>query len=185
MPFDDWINLLLNIVEIIGPFFWLSWRDSGVLHLMIGGILFQFVRFSRFIFPAKDSIGNLVEEILKDAAVLSPILILLQSAFKFLDLALSCFVIKFTTDRVEEINTTEGTCDNGKDWMASLTELDFSAATDVGEHITFTHFDQGQFDIIGVSSIVLKTMRRSSQESKGLIEIFLVLVSGVTTTKFN
>jgi hypothetical protein len=63
VPFDDGFDLILDVVEVAGPFFGLAGRDTRVLHLVGLGVLFEFLHFACFVFAAEDAGGDLVEQV--------------------------------------------------------------------------------------------------------------------------
>ena len=51
---------------------------------------------------------------------------------------------------MQEINTTESTCDNGVDWSTSTFDLHLGIAADMGESIAFTQLNEGKLAVVAV-----------------------------------
>jgi len=51
---------------------------------------------------------------------------------------------------VQEVNTTESTCDNGVDWSTSTLDLHFGIAADMGESVAFTQLNEGKLAVVAV-----------------------------------
>lgn len=96
--------------------------------------------------------GNHVQEVLKDASV--AVLGALQGAFELFDLVLCQFVRDLASNRVQEVDASESSSDNGVDLVTGTLKPDLGAASDVGEDITLAHLDESQLGVVAVSEEV-------------------------------
>ena len=51
---------------------------------------------------------------------------------------------------MQEINTTESTCDNGVDWSTSTLDLHLGVAADMGKSVALTQLDEGKLAVVAV-----------------------------------
>ena len=150
VKFDEGFYLCLDINDVAGPLFGLTGRDAGVLYLLSLSILLQLIRFTRLIFVAEDTVRDLAEEVLEDAAILLTVRCILKCTLKLLNLALRSLVIELTADGVQEVDTSERASDNRIDFAASTSKLHSSPTSNMREDIVFTHLDQSKLDVVGV-----------------------------------
>lgn len=60
----------------------------------------------------------------------------------------------FAGDGMEEVDSTESACDDGPNLVSSTGDLHLSAATNMREHVTLAHLDEGELRIVAVSKVV-------------------------------
>lgn len=152
---------------------------------MVDRVLLQLVCLTRLISPAQDTGGDLAQKILENAVISVTAGKLLHCPLEFLDLALRGLVIELAADRMQEVYASKCAGDDWIDRMSYFTQLDLSAASDVGEDIPFAEFSQRELDIIGMGSVVLQTVACSSQQTQRFVEVFLVFAPCILTTKLN
>ncbi|KAG9967014.1 hypothetical protein KCU61_g36, partial [Aureobasidium melanogenum] len=130
----DGVNLVLNLLELLGPFLWSSRRKIHIRHLRSSSVTLQLVNFAGLVFAAEKAGRKGLEKLLEQAGIL--FLRVIHDALQLLKLRLSSFVIQLTHDRVKEVDTTKGTRDDGVDRMAGPLDTDLGVAADVRKDIT-------------------------------------------------
>ena len=73
----------------------------------------------------------------------------------------------FTSDRVQEVNATKGSCDAGIHLIASSGKPHLRSATDLGEYVALSELDQGKLKVIAVRQEVCGGPRGCGQHSRG------------------
>ena len=157
-------------------------RDGGILHLSGLGVVLNLVHFVLLV-ASNDAIGDLIQEVAEKAGVI--VLVVLEGALEIVQLALGQLVRDFSSDRVQEIDTAKGAGDDGVDLVASALEPNLGVATNVREDITLAHLGERELDVVAVGEVVLQAVQTSSQETKGLVEILVVLVSPVAAAELD
>ena len=152
MPFDNGVDLLCRLLHLSGKSFRLTGRDSHLGHLGSGSIGLKLICLSSLIFAAKETRRNRAEKLLQDAII--GVGAILHCAFKILNFGLGSLVGKLAHDRVQEVDATKGTCDNGIDGVLGSLETDLSLSTNVRKDISLAKFDQSQFGVVAVSRVV-------------------------------
>lgn len=163
-------DLLEGILNILSEFFGLTRRNRRVLHLSLGSVGLELVNAIALVLATKDAIRDLVKKISQQAGV--RLSALLQSTLEFVNLILGELVrdytggqliqwwrgskLTFTSDGVQEINTTKGTGDDGVNGAASTLELYLGITTDMRENITLAKLDQGKFAVVAVGKEVCR-----------------------------
>jgi hypothetical protein len=72
----------------------------------------------------------------------------LYNTLQLLNLALGYFVGDFATQTVDEVNPSKSSGDNGVDGIASTSDLNLSAASNVGKDIALPQFNQSKLNVI-------------------------------------
>lgn len=96
-------DLVEDALDVLGVFLWFLGRDR--VYLSGTCVLLDVLHLLLLVIAAKDTIRDLVQEILEEAGVAG--LALLESALELFDFVLSQLVRDLTSDRVQEVNASE------------------------------------------------------------------------------
>lgn len=172
---EDGVDLVLNVLELLGPLFGLFRRELHVAHLSGGSVALQFINLAGLILAAEEARRKSLEEFLEQTGVL--VLRTIDDAFKLLNFGLGGLVIQFTHNGMEEVDTTKGTCHDGVNLMASTLNTDLSVATDMREDIALAQLDESEFSVVGMGRVVFETVACGTKEAQSLVELLLVPTS--------
>lgn len=74
MPFDDWIDLLIDLLKLSCPCLRLTRRDMRVLHLRCLGVRLELVHFVGLICVAsEETTGKLLKQVMQDTDILAAV----------------------------------------------------------------------------------------------------------------
>ena len=130
---EDGVDLVLDLLELLGPFLRSSGLKLHVGHLGGGSVALQFVNFAGLILATEKTRWKGLEKLLEQTGVL--ILRVIDDALQLLNLRLSSFVIQLTHDRVEEVDTTKSSCHDGVDWMAGPLNSDLGITANMRKDV--------------------------------------------------
>lgn len=172
---DDRVDLLHDIVNLPCEGLRFLGTDVHVLHVRSVGVRLELVRFTSWVIAstAKDAWGNLLEDVLEQRSI--RVLSMTDSAFKLLELRLCSLVAELAHHRVEEVDATESSSDNGEDGVTGTTNLHLSAAADMREDITLAHFDQSKLCVVAVRREIFQAVTSCTKQTQCLEEVFVIL----------
>lgn len=179
----DGVDLVLNVLELLGPLFGLFRRELHVAHLSGGSVALQLINLAGLILAAEEARRKSLEEFLEQTGVL--VLRTIDDALQLLNFGLSGLVIQFAHDGMEEVDTTKGTSHNRIDLVASALNTDLGVATDMREDIALAQLDKSEFGVVGMGRVVLETMACGAEKAQGLVELLLVSASVEGSTEID
>jgi hypothetical protein len=82
-----------------------------------------------------------------------------DSTLKLLELRLGSLVVELAHDGMQEVDTTEGSSDDGEDRVASTFNLHLSVTSNMRENVTLAQLDQSQLGVVTVCGEVFETAK--------------------------